>query len=230
MLNDVWTSLVNEVDATKRCYEELEAAMMMTNDHLNSGVSALDTRVDQWEDKFCVLCNLVEDVWTTVNKQQCKMYYMDQRISFYSGSIVQLEGRKVEEVKDHFDVLEQRITGQDDQIRVLLHHPVAAKEGCCHYWEGTPKVISCHCFNMTMKLIGDVCQHVIFRTILNLQFPKLANVISTIAVPFNAKPPLLPCISTPLCQITPRRTKNNIAIGEDYGTITLGIPMGYTAE
>ena len=34
----------------------------------------------------------------------------------------------------------------------------------------------------------------------------------------------------PLCQITPRRTKNDIVIGEDYGTITLGIPMGYTAE
>ena len=34
----------------------------------------------------------------------------------------------------------------------------------------------------------------------------------------------------PLRRITPRRTKNDIAIGKDYGTITLGIPMGYTAE
>ena len=45
MLNDVWTSLVNKVDATKRRYKELEAAMMTMNDHLNDGISALDTRV-----------------------------------------------------------------------------------------------------------------------------------------------------------------------------------------
>ena len=37
-------------------------------------------------------------------------------------------------------------------------------------------------------------------------------------------------ILPPLCQITSRRTKNDIAIGEDYGTTMLGIPMGYTAE
>ena len=156
MLNNVWTRLVDKVDATKRRYEELEAAMMMTNDHLNDGISTLNSRVDQWEDKFHVLRNLVEDVQTTVNKQQRKMYDMDQKISFYSGSIVQLEGKKVEEVKDRFDTLEQCITGQDNQIKVFLHHLVAAKEGHCHCWESSPKVISCHCFNMTTKLIGDV--------------------------------------------------------------------------
>ena len=32
MLNDVWNSLVYDVKATKKCYDELEAAMMMTND------------------------------------------------------------------------------------------------------------------------------------------------------------------------------------------------------
>ena len=74
------------------------------------------------------------------------------------------------------------------------------------------------------------CQCAIFQTILNLHFPKLASPILTVATPLNTKPPLPPCISTPLCRITPRRTKNNIAIGEDYSTNTLGIPMGYTAE
>ena len=44
------------------------------------------------------------------------------------------------------------------------------------------------------------------------------------------KTPLTPLYFYPLCRITPRRTKNDIVIGEDYGTITLGIPMGYTAE
>ena len=155
MLNDIQTSLVNEVDVTKRHYEELEAAMMMTNDCLNDGISTLDVRVDQWEDKFCVLQNLVEDVQTTVNKQQRKMYDMDQRISFYSGSIVWLEGKKAEEVKDCFDALEQCIAGQDNQIKVLLHRLAVAEEGRCRCRESAPKVISCHCFNMTTKLIGD---------------------------------------------------------------------------
>ena len=72
---------------------------------------------------------------------------MDSRISFYSGSIVQLEGKKVEEVKARFDVLEQRIAGQDDQIKVLLHCLAAAEEGRCCCRESTPKVISCCCFN-----------------------------------------------------------------------------------
>ena len=156
MLNNVWTSLVNKVEATKRRYEELEATMTTMNDRLNNGISALDARVDQWEDKFRTLHNLVEDVWTMVNKQQHKMFDMDQRISFYSSSIVQLEGKKAEEVKDHFDALEQRITGQDDQIKIILHHLIAAEEGHCHCQESSPKVISCCCFNMTMKLIGDV--------------------------------------------------------------------------
>ena len=57
MLNDVWTSLVNEVEATKKCYKELEAAMMMTNDCLNDGISALDTRVGKCKDKHHTLCN-----------------------------------------------------------------------------------------------------------------------------------------------------------------------------
>ena len=134
MLNDVWTSLVNEVDATKRHYEELEDAMTTTmNDCLNNGISALNSRVDKWEDKFRTLYNVLEDVQVTINKQQCLMYNMDKKISFYSSSIVQLEGKKAKEVDDCFDALEQHITGQDNQIKVLLHRLAVVEEGCCRY-------------------------------------------------------------------------------------------------
>ena len=47
MLNDIWSNLVNEVEAAKKRYEELEATMTVTNDRLNDGISALDTRLDQ---------------------------------------------------------------------------------------------------------------------------------------------------------------------------------------
>ena len=156
MLNDVWTSLVNEVEATKKRYEELEAAMTTTNNCLNNGISALDTGVDKCEDKHHTLCNVMEDVQATVNKQQCLMYDMDKRISYYSSAVVQLEGKKAEEVKDHLDMLEQRISGQDDQIKVLLHCLAVAEGGHCHCQESTPKVISCCCFNMMMKMTEDV--------------------------------------------------------------------------
>ena len=127
MLNDIWTSLVNEVEATKKHYKELEAAMMTMNNCLNDGISALDTRVDKCEDKHHTLHNMMEDIRATINKQQRLMYNMDKRISFYSSAIVQLEGKKVEEGKGRFDMLEQCITGQDNQIKVLLHHLVAAE-------------------------------------------------------------------------------------------------------
>ena len=156
MLNDVWTNLVNEVDATKRHYEELEAAMMTTNNCLNNGISTLDTRVDKCEDKHCTLRNVMENVWATINKQQHLMYNVDKRISFYSSSGMQLEGKKVKEVEDHFNTLEQHIAGQDNQIKVLLHQLVAAEEGHCRCRESTPKVISCRCFNIITKLIRDV--------------------------------------------------------------------------
>ena len=146
MLNDIWTSLVNEVKATKRRYEELEAAMTTTNDHLNNGISTLDVRLDRLEDSFQTIHNVQEDICVTVNKQQHQIFDMGQRISFYSRSIIQLEGKKAEEVKNHFDMLEQRITGQDDQIKVLLHCLAAAEEGRCRCQESTPKVISCRCF------------------------------------------------------------------------------------
>ena len=148
MLNDIWSNLVNEVEAAKKRYEELETAMMTTNDHLNNGISALDARLDRLEDKFRTIRNIQEDVHITVNKQQHQIFNMDSRISFYSGSIVQLEGKKAEEVKARFDALEQCIAGQDDQIKVLLHRLAAAEEGCCRCWESTPRVISCCCFDL----------------------------------------------------------------------------------
>ena len=148
MLNDIWSNLVNEVEAVKKHYEELEATMTITNDRLNDGISALDARLDRLEDRFRVICNVQDDVHTTINKQQCQILDMDSRISFYSGFIVQLEGKKAEEVKACFDALEQRVAGQDDQIKVLLHCLATTEEGCCRCRESTPKVISCRCFDL----------------------------------------------------------------------------------
>ena len=156
MLNDIWSNLVNKVEASKKRYEELEAAMTMMNDHLNDGISALDVRLDRLEDKFRVIRNVQDNVHTTVNKQQCTIYDMDKRISFYSRSIVQLEGKKAEEVKVRFDALEQHVTGQDDQIKVLLHRLAATEEGCCCCCESSPKVTSCRCFDVIAKLTEDV--------------------------------------------------------------------------
>ena len=150
MLNDIWTNLVNEVEASKKHYEELEAAMMTTNNHLNDGISALNARFDWLEDSFRTIRNVQEDVRVTINKQQRQIFDMDGRISFYSRSIVQLEGKKAEEVKARFDALEC-VAGQDDQIKVLLHLLAAAKEGRCCCRESTPKVISCRCFNLTQN-------------------------------------------------------------------------------
>ena len=121
--------------------------MTTTNDRLNNRISGLNTRLDRLEDSFRTIHNMQEDVCVTVNKQQHQIFDMDQQISFYSGSIIQLEGKKAEEVSARFVALEQCVAGQDDQIKVLLHHLGTTKEGRCHCWESTPKVISCHCFN-----------------------------------------------------------------------------------
>ena len=51
----------------------------------------------------------------------------------------------------------------------------------------------------------DHCQRAIFRTILNLHFPKLASSILTVATPLNAKPPY-PLVFLPL--ITNHTKKN----------------------
>ena len=156
MLNNIWSNLVNEVEASKKRYEEPEAAMMTTNDHLNDGISALYARLDRLEDSFRTIRNVQEDIRITVNSHECWIVDMDKRISFYSGSIVQLEGKKAEEVKACFDVLEQCIAGQDNQIKDLHHHLDAAEEGRCRCWESSLKVISCCCFDVIAKLTEDV--------------------------------------------------------------------------
>ena len=93
MLNNIWSNLVNEVESAKKRHEELEGAMTITNNHLNDGILALDARLDRLEDRFRTIRNVQDDVRTTVNKQQRQIYDMDSQISFYSGSIVQLEGK-----------------------------------------------------------------------------------------------------------------------------------------
>ena len=83
-----------------------------------------------------------------MNAQERKIRDLDNKVNFYSQSLVKLEGEKAERVKDRIDSLEQRIAGQDDQIKILLHRLVAAEEGRCRCRETTPKVISCRCFDL----------------------------------------------------------------------------------
>ena len=156
MLNNIWNGLVNNVENTKRCFNELEAASTATNDCLNNGLSAMIKSVDKLETKGYSLHAMYDDMRTLVNVQEHKIRDLDNKVSFYSQSLVKLEGEKAEWVKDHIDSLEQCITGQDDQIKVLLHRLVAAEEGCCCCGQSTSKVISCCCFNVITKLTVDV--------------------------------------------------------------------------
>ena len=83
-----------------------------------------------------------------MNTQEHRIRDLDNKVNFYSQSLVKLEGEKAEQVKDHIDSLEKRIAGQDDQIKVLLHCLVTTEEGRCHCRESAPKVISCCCFDL----------------------------------------------------------------------------------
>ena len=149
MLNDIWNGLVNDVENTKRCFDELEAASMATNGRLNDGLSAVLKSVDKLEVKGRSLQAMYDDMRILVNTQEHRIQDLDNKVNFYSQLLVKLEGEKAERVKDHIDSLEQRITGQDDQIKVLLHRLVTAEEGCCRCRESVPKVISCRCFDLT---------------------------------------------------------------------------------
>ena len=155
MLNNIWNGLVNNIEGTKRHFDELETASMMTNEHLNNGLSAVTKSVDKLETKGHSLRAMYEDMQTLVNAQECKIRDLDNKVNFYSQLLVKLEGEKAEWVKAHINSLEQHITGQDDQIMILLHHLDAVEEGCCHYGQNTSKVISCHCFNSITKLTVD---------------------------------------------------------------------------
>ena len=86
-----------------------------------------------------------------MNVQECRIRDLDNKVNFYSQSLVKLEGEKAKRVKDRIDSLEQRIAGQDNQIKVLLHRLATAEEGRCCCQESTPKVISCHCFNLVQN-------------------------------------------------------------------------------
>ena len=149
LLNDIWNGLVNDIENTKRRFDELEAASLATNERLNNGLSAVLKLVDKLEIKGRSLQAMYDDMQTLVNAQERRIQDLDNKVNFYSQSLVKLEGEKAEQVKDRIDSLEQRIAGQDDQIKVLIHRLVAAEEGCCRCWENTPKVISCRCFNLT---------------------------------------------------------------------------------
>ena len=156
MLNDIWNSLVNDVENTKRRFDELEAASTVTNKHLNNGLLAMIKSVDKLETKGHSLRAMYNDMRTLVNAQEHKIQDLDNKVNFYSQSLVKLEGEKAKQVKDRIDSLEQHIVGQDDQIKVLFHHLVAAEEGCCRCGQSTSKVISCRCFNVIAKLTVDV--------------------------------------------------------------------------
>ena len=156
MLNNIWNGLVNDVENTKRRFDELEAALMATNDCLNNGLVAVIKSMDKLETKGRSLRAMYDDMWTLVNAQEHQIWDLDNKVNFYSQSLVKLEGEKAEWVKDCINSLEQCITGQDDQIEVLVHHLVAAEGGHCRCGQGTSKVISCHCFNMITKLTEDV--------------------------------------------------------------------------
>ena len=148
MLNDIWNGLVNDIENTKRRFDELEAALMMTNKRLNDGLSAVLKSVDKLEIKGCSLQAMHDNMQTLVNTQECRIRDLDNKVNFYSQSLVKLEGEKAKWVKDRIDSLEQCIAGQDDQIKVLLHRLVAAEEGRCHCGQGSSKVISCRCFDL----------------------------------------------------------------------------------
>ena len=122
---------------------------MATNERLNDGLSAVLKSVDKLEIKGRSLQAMYDDMQTLVNAQECRIWDLDNKVNFYSQSLVKLEGKKAEWVKDHIDSLQQRIAGQDNQIKVLLHRLATAKEGRCRCWEDTPKVISCRCFDLT---------------------------------------------------------------------------------
>ena len=128
---------------------------MVTNEHLNDGLSAVLKSMDKLEIKGCSLQAMYDDMWILVNAQEHRIWDLDNKVNFYSQLLVKLEGEKAERVKDRIDSLEQCIAGQDDQIKVLLHHLVAAEEGHCCCGQDSSKVISCHCFDLITKLTED---------------------------------------------------------------------------
>ena len=129
MLNDVWNHLVNKVEATKKHCDDLEGSMVQANDRLNNRISALIERVDKLEGKFHTIHNCYEDPQVQFNKQQCTIYDMGKRISFYSQSVVKLENEKAQAVDCWFEELEHLVAGQDDQAKGLQACLTIAERG-----------------------------------------------------------------------------------------------------
>ena len=121
---------------------------MATNEHLNDGLSAVLKSMDKLEIKGHSLQALYINMRILVSTQERRIQDLDNKVNFYSQSLVKWEGEKAEWVKDHINSLEQRIAGQDDQLKILLHCLAAAEEGHCRCGQGSSKVISCHCFDM----------------------------------------------------------------------------------
>ena len=104
---------------------------MATNECLNDRLSAVLKSVDKLEIKGRSLQAMYDDMRILVNAQERRIWDLDNKVNFYSQSLVKLEGKKAERVRDRINSLEQRIAGQDDQIKVLLHRLVTAEEGRC---------------------------------------------------------------------------------------------------
>ena len=121
---------------------------MATNERLNDRLSAVLKSMDKLEVKGRSLQAMYDDMRTLVNAQERRIQDLDNKVNFYSQSLVKLEGEKAEQVKDSIDSLEQRIAGQDNQIKVLLHRLATAEKGRCCCQESASKVISCRCFDL----------------------------------------------------------------------------------
>ena len=96
MLNDIWNGLLNDIENTKRCFDELEAASMATNERLNNGLSAVLKSVDKLEIKGHSLQAMYDDMRILVNAQECRIRDLDNKVNFYSQSLVKLEGEKAD--------------------------------------------------------------------------------------------------------------------------------------
>ena len=139
MLNDMWNSFVNEVETTKKYYEDLEGNIVQANANLNDGIDTLLKCVNSLKKKQCIMESCYNDLCNKFDEQQHTIHDTKQNISYYSSWVMK-------EAMDHqLNVLEQCITGQDDQIKILLTNLAAAEEGCCCCGEDTLEVTFCCC-------------------------------------------------------------------------------------
>ena len=146
MLNNVWSSLVSKFGATKKCYNDLEGNMIQANNHLNDGIDALTRGAKDLEKKFWAINYCYDNLHNKFTKQQQTIHTMDRRIAFYSCWVKKLKNKMKEATNCWIDGLEQHISGQDNQVKILQAHPTTAERGRCCCGEDTPKVISCCCF------------------------------------------------------------------------------------